>query len=101
VAVPFLPPTDAAGRMLSRPVDSTLTDLTWDVSSNLVATSGQGGDIVYLYDAGGQRVAQIAVGDLGNPAPVSATAYFGATQVTDPDAAVAGALDATRYFTFG
>jgi RHS repeat-associated protein len=100
---------DAAGRMITRTIDvpesvgpDAQLNLTWDASSNLVATSGQGDNIVYLYDAGGQRVAQVKVSELTTSAdPVSATVYLGATEVTDPNTATEGPLDATRFYTFG
>ena len=79
---------DDAGRMTSRTVGSDTTDFTWDVSSNLVATSGDGGERVYLYDASGQRVAQIKT-DAATGDPATATAYFGATEVTDPNTSAA------------
>ena len=59
---------------------------------------------MYVYDAGGQRVAQIAVSELtGLAQPVSATVYLGDVQATDPDTAVTsvGDVEATRFVTFG
>jgi hypothetical protein len=42
---------------------------------------------VYLYDASGQRVAQLKVSDVDVPTPVAATVYLGAKETTDPDTA--------------
>jgi len=94
---------DMAGRMVTRSVDGVVTSLVWDVSSNLVATTGQGGDIVYVYDGAGQRVAQVSVGDLAAPTPVRATVYVGATEVTDPNTAATftGDVQVSRYYTHG
>ncbi len=93
---------DDAGRMTSRTVGSATTTFTWDVSSNLVATSGAGGERVYLYDASGQRVAQIKT-DAATGDPATATAYFGATEVTDPNTSASSEddLTATRSYAFG
>ena len=55
---------DGAGRMTERTVDGVVSTLTWDPMSNLVATDGPtaaGGARVYVYDASGQRVAQLQV----------------------------------------
>jgi RHS repeat-associated protein len=69
----------------------------------LVATTQTGQDRVYVYDASGQRVAQLKVGSLASPAPQSATVYLGATEVTDADTASGstGVVSATRFITFG
>src|SRR5690554_4127921 len=75
--------------------------LVWDVSSNLVATTQTGQDRVYVYDASGQRVAQVKVGSLTSPTPQSATVYLGATEVTDANTASTGPVSATRFITFG
>jgi RHS repeat-associated protein len=90
--------------MVSRVIAGRLpSDLTWDASSNPAATSGQGGDRVYLYDASGQRVAQLSVGDLDAAMPVAATVYFGATEATDPNTASGSPDDvsATRFYALG
>ncbi len=95
---------DSAGRMLTRTVNSQMTQMTWDVSSNLTATEGLGGNVVYVYDAGGQRVAQIKVSELtGSATPVSATVYLGDVQATDANTASTsvGDVAATRFVTFG
>ena len=114
---------DALGRMLTRvthevvpnvgtagvhAVEHTLA-LTWDASSNLVKTvevdpTGTS-QVTYLYDSSGQRVAQI--GDSAH----TATAYLGATELTDPNTAsnatvpadLVGAafITGTRYYTLG
>ena len=91
---------DDAGRMTERSIGTVDTDLVWDVMSNLVSTTATPlatePDEVYVYDASGQRVAKISL--LND----TATAYFGATEVTDPDTATTatGDLAATRYYTF-
>ena len=93
---------DDAGRMTQRTIDTVDTDLVWDVTSRLVSSTATPlatePDEVYVYDAGGQRVAKISL--LND----TATAYFGATEVTDPDPDTAttatGDLAATRYYTF-
>lgn len=92
---------DEAGRMVSRTVNGVRTALVWDVMSNLVESDGAGGHVVYVYDASGQRVAQLGLGEGGVAG--SATAYVGGGQVTDPDTSVAatGDTNATRYYTFG
>jgi RHS repeat-associated protein len=103
---------DAAGRMTARTTGKTAetpggvsSGLVWDVSSNLVATTGAGGSRVYLYDASGQRVVQVRLDDAATTEVFegTATAYFGATEVTDvsTDPAVIGDLAGTRYYTFG
>jgi RHS repeat-associated protein len=101
---------DAAGRMITRTVDdgnavtNDLMTLTWDESSNLVATGSATGNRVYVYDASGQRVAQIAVSELTSSAtPVSATIYVGDAEGTDADTATTDPDDvsATRFITFG
>jgi RHS repeat-associated protein len=94
---------DAAGRMTTRSAGGGAAGLIWDVSSNLVATTQTGQDRVYLYDAGGQRVAQLKVGSLASPSPQSATVYLGATEATDANTAlgVTGDVTATRFYTFG
>jgi YD repeat-containing protein len=95
---------DAAGRMISRTVDAVTTNLTWDESSNLVATGSATDNRVYVYDASGQRVAQIAVSELTSSAtPVSATIYVGDAEGTDADTATTDPDDvsATRFITFG
>ncbi len=78
---------------------------TWDPMSNLVATEGPaeaGGARVYVYDASGQRVAQVQVSELSTEAsPVAASAYVGDVQVDDADATVAGQVTGTRYVSFG
>ena len=109
---------DALGRMIGRvthevdPVARTVTahtlELTWDASSNLVKTDLDGAQVVYLYDSSGQRVAQIGI------TAATATAYLGATEVTDPNTAVNADLvvdptalegsafvTGTRYYTLG
>ena len=92
---------DDAGRMVSRTVDGVSTALVWDVMSNLVESDGAGGHVVYVYDASGQRVAQVRLSE-GETAG-SATAYVGSGQVTDPDTTTGatGYTTATRYYTFG
>src|SRR5690606_28779664 len=56
---------DDAGRMVDRDADAAGTgtsgdlQLQWDVLSNLVKTTGGGSEVVYLYDASGQRVAHM------------------------------------------
>jgi len=98
---------DEAGRMVSRDGDGVSTDLTmtWDVLSNLVETDGQGGHVVYVYDASGQRVAKITLDDPDTIEEFegTATAYLGSTEVTDPDTSesATGGYIATRYYTFG
>ncbi len=90
---------DDAGRMISRTVGDVVTTFVWDVSSNLVSTTATVGvqppvTTMYVYDAGGQRVARIG--------EESATAYFGDTEIEDPntDELVEDDLTATRYYTF-
>jgi len=103
---------DDAGRQVSRVVDGVSTDLSWDVLSNLVETDGAGGHLLYVYDASGQRVVKVTLDpDPGTGPGGSATAYLGATEVTDPDTSVnhtsASELEgtdfvtATRFYTFG
>ncbi len=67
------------------------------MSSNLVKTVQDDTTVAYVYDASGQRVVKIGV------TAATATAYLGATEVTDPDtdAAASGDLEATRYYTMG
>jgi len=106
---------DALGRMTERvthvadPVARTVTAhtlaLTWDASSNLVKTIQDGHTVVYVYDSSGQRVAQIGV------TAATATAYLGATELTDPNTGVnatvpadlvgASFITGTRYYTLG
>jgi RHS repeat-associated protein len=115
-AVPAVTDTfayDALGRQIERvtdaggPAESTLT-LVWDASSNLVKTVMDDAEVVYVYDSSGQRVAQMGV------TAATATAYLGATEVTDPDTGVnadlvadPNALDGstfitgTRYYALG
>ena len=92
---------DEAGRMVLRTVDGVSTALVWDVMSNLVESDGAGGHVVYVYDASGQRVAQVRLGE--GETVGSATAYVGGGQVTDPNTSmgVTGDTTATRYYTFG
>ncbi len=87
---------DAAGRLTSRSVVGSSTTLAWDVVSRLVKQDGAGGKVLFLYDADGQRVARIAVDD------ASATAFLGATELTDPDTASGHTGDVTgvRTYTF-
>jgi RHS repeat-associated protein len=98
---------DALGRMTARvtqevdPVARTVVphtlELTWDASSNLVKTVPDDAEVVYVYDGSGQRVAQMGV------AAATATAYLGATEVTDPDTAAgaSGDLTGTRFYALG
>ena len=92
---------DEAGRMVPRTVDGVSTALVWDVVSNLVQSDGVGGHVVYVYDASGQRVAQVRLGE--GETVGSAIAYVGGGQVTDPNTSmgVTGDITATRYYTFG
>ena len=100
---------DGAGRQVSRTVSGVATTLAWDVSSNLVESAGAGGDVVYAYDASGQRVAKVQVPDETHAGSV--TAYVGSTELTDADTSVnaadpadlvgAGFVTGTRYYTFG
>jgi RHS repeat-associated protein len=92
---------DTAGRMVSRTVNGVSTALTWDVTSSLVDSNGQGGHVVYAYDPSGQRVAQARVADANGVG--TATAYVASGQVDDPNTASTstGDLSATRYYTFG
>jgi len=103
---------DDAGRQISRVVDGVSTDLSWDVLSNLVETDSAGGHVLYVYDAGGQRVVKVTLDPDPETGPGgSATAYLGATEVTDPDTSVnhttASELEGTdfvtgtRFYTFG
>jgi RHS repeat-associated protein len=81
------------------------------VSSNLVRTTGAGGDQVYVYDASGQRVAKIQVADAAHNILGAATGYLGSTELTDANTAVnhtsdselveAGFITGTRYYAFG
>jgi len=75
--------------------------LTWDVTSSLVESNGQGGHVVYAYDASGQRVVQARVADANGVG--TAAAYVASGQVDDPNTASTstGDLSATRYYTFG
>ena len=101
---------DDAGRQTQRVVDGKTTDLTWDVSSNLVkavVSPGTASETVwaYIYDASGQRVAKIEATDTNQDDTLeytSATAYFGDTEVTDANTLTTGASDlsADRFFTF-
>ena len=100
---------DDAGRQVTRTIDEVATALSWDVSSNLVRTAGAGGDLLYVYDASGQRVAKIQVADATHTG--AATGYLGSTELTDADTAVnaatsadlvgAGFITGTRYYAFG
>jgi RHS repeat-associated protein len=92
---------DGAGRMVSRTVGNVTTALTWDVASSLVESKGQGGHVVYAYDASGQRVVQARLADANGPG--TATAYVASGQVDDPNTADTskGDTTATRYYTFG
>jgi RHS repeat-associated protein len=76
------------------------TALTWDVASSLTDSVGQGGHVVYAYDASGQRVVQARVADANGLG--TATAYVASGQVGDPNTASASTGDttATRYYTF-
>ena len=91
---------DAAGRMVSRTVNGVTTTLTWDVTSSLVESNGQGGRVVYAYDASGQRVAQARVADANGVG--TATGYVASGQVDDANTAATstGDVTATRYYTF-
>ena len=75
------------------------------MGSNLVATDGPaavGGARVYVYDASGQRVAQVQVSELTTSAsPVAVSVYVGDVQVDDADATVTGHVTGTRYVSFG
>ncbi|PKQ25462.1 MAG: hypothetical protein CVT64_09655 [Actinobacteria bacterium HGW-Actinobacteria-4] len=89
---------DDAGRLVSREVDGVTTEFTWDGSSNLVQTVSAPGTAseattTYLYDASGQRVARIGT--------LTATAYFGDTEIKDADVHVSGELQGTRYYQLG
>jgi len=98
---------DALGRMIGRVTHEVNTStrtvathtltLTWDASSNLVKTDLDGAQVVYVYDSSGQRVAQLGV------TASTATAYLGATEVTDPNTAAISMNDlkGTRYYTLG
>jgi|GEM_PF-2102675 len=95
---------DNAGRMVSRTVDGQPTTLSWDVLSNLVGTAGKGGTRWYLYDASGQRVAQVreASAGLSGPTPGTATVYVGSSEASDTDTGTPGVgVTATRYYTVG
>lgn len=95
---------DAAGRMVSRTVDGVTTTLSWDVLSNLVGTSGKGGTRWYVYDASGQRVAQVreASADLSGVIPGTASVYLGSTEASDTDTGTPGVgVSATRFYTVG
>jgi RHS repeat-associated protein len=95
---------DKAGRMVSRTVDRQVTTLQWDVLSNLVGTSGKGGTRWYLYDASGQRVAQVreASAGLSGPVPGTATVYVGSSEASDTDTGKTDVgLSATRYYSIG
>jgi RHS repeat-associated protein len=87
--------------MVSRTVGGVSTALTWDVTSSLVESNGQGGHVVYAYDASGQRVVQARVADANRVG--TASAYVASGQVDDPNTAATstGDLSATRYYTFG
>ncbi len=91
---------DAAGRTASRTVDDVTTALTWDVTSSLTESDGQGGHVVYAYDASGQRVLQARVADAHGVG--TASAYVASAQVDDPNTASTPTDDlaATRYYTF-
>ena len=102
---------DGAGRQVTRTVGTATTSLAWDVSSNLVETSGAGGHLLYVYDASGQRVAKIQVGDTTHTGAV--TGYLGSTELTDANTAAAANhtsdtqlvdtafVTGTRYYSFG
>ena len=96
---------DGAGRMTARTVDGAVSTLTWDPMSNLVATEGPasvGGSRVYVYDASGQRVAQLQVTELSTQAtPVAVSVYVGDVQVDDADATLTGHVTGTRYVSSG
>jgi len=66
---------DTAGRMVSRTVNGVSTALSWDVTSSLTESSGQGGHVFYSYDASGNRVMQVRVADANGPG--TATVYVG------------------------
>ncbi|WP_160300051.1 RHS repeat-associated core domain-containing protein [Demequina oxidasica] len=86
---------DEAGRMTDRDIAGVDMDLVWDVLSNLTQTTTGGVSESYLYDASGQRVAAIR--------DSSAIAYFGDTEITDPNtsASVTGDVTATRFYSYG
>jgi len=77
------------------------TALTWDVTSSLVESNGQGGHVFYSYDASGNRVLQVRVADANGPG--TATGYVASGQVDDANTAATSTDDvtATRYYTFG
>ncbi len=86
---------DGAGRMISRTDAGGTQALGWDPVSNLVSVTGGGVNDTYLYDTSGQRVARITA--------TTATAYFGATEATDPNtsASVKHDVVATRFYSAG
>lgn len=90
-----VPVYDDAGRMVSRQVDADAMVLERDVLSKLTSTTGTSGDFLYLYDSSGQRVVKVGTS--------TATAYFGGTEVTDPDttSTSTGDVVGTRYYSFG
>jgi len=93
---------DGAGRMTSRVGDGDGLALVWDASSNLVATDGAGGARIYIYDASGQRVAQVQVSDLtGSASATAVTVYVGDVQIDDTAPGAAGGATATRFVSFG
>lgn len=96
---------DPAGRLVSRTVDTVTTDFVWDASSNLVESDGAGGRRVCVYDASGQRVAQVELDDPATSATFEgvATVYLGASEATDPDTRSnrTGDVTATRSYILG
>jgi len=91
---------DSAGRMVSRTVGGVSTALSWDVTSSLTESSGQGGHVFYSYDASGNRVMQVRVADANGPG--TATVYVGSGEIVDPNTSSTskGDTKATRYYTF-
>jgi hypothetical protein len=79
--------------MVSRTVDGVTTALTWDVTSSLTDSEGQGGHVVYAYDASGQRVVQARVADADGVG--TATAYVASGQVQDATIASRSTGDVT------
>ena len=91
---------DSAGRETSRTVNGVTTALSWDVTSSLTESNGQGGHVFYSYDASGNRVMQVRVADANGPG--TATVYVGSGEIVDPNTASTskGDTKATRYYTF-
>jgi RHS repeat-associated protein len=85
---------DAAGRETSRSVAGVSTTLGWDALSRLVVQNGPSGQVLFVYDADGQRVAQVGV------AAHTATAYLGATELTDPNTASSSTGDVSGVRTY-